>query len=375
MAHVLKSSKGEMGGLFRHYERAKNTNGEYIQFANQDININLSQLNYNLATHQKLTQNEFVKKRLSEVYYLKRKDVNIMCSWVVTKPKDILDSETEKFFKESYSFLENRYGKDNVISAYVHCDGTTDHMHFAFIPVVFDENKQHHKVSAKEVIHRTELQAFHKDLDKHMKNVFNRDIGVLNNATKDGNKSIQELKSEVHKNIVDRAKKQAEEVLENVEDIRIEYETKKAYVNSHIKQTAIFDGVTNKKGLLGKTKYEVTPEALEEMQSTYMDKIAVQKQQEHLELELNKISELISYKTIEKLKKELETEKQDNNKLIHTNFELLSKIDRLELQLDLLNNTIFNLPNDIRQQFSKEFDNQTELYYGESTSKSHSLSR
>ena len=49
MAHVAKYSKGALGHMFAHYERAKDKDGEYIKFGNEDIDTNKSHLNYNLA--------------------------------------------------------------------------------------------------------------------------------------------------------------------------------------------------------------------------------------------------------------------------------------------------------------------------------------
>ena len=72
-------------------------------------------------------------------------------------------------------------------------------MHFAFIPVVTDKKKGDLKVSAKELITRKHLQEFHPKLENHMKKVFGRDIGILNDATKAGNKTINELKGETIK--------------------------------------------------------------------------------------------------------------------------------------------------------------------------------
>lgn len=77
-------------------------------------------------------------------------DVNVMVDWVITLPQSLNDKGLEnedRFFREAYKFLNDRYGKENVISAYV-----------------------------------------------HMERVFGRDIGILNEATKEGNKSIEELK-------------------------------------------------------------------------------------------------------------------------------------------------------------------------------------
>lgn len=191
----MKFTRGSIGNLTRHYERYKKENGEYIKFGNQDINTEKTRLNYNLA--DKNNQLEFLKKRTSEVRCLNRKDVNVMCSWVVTLPGKIKSpQDQEKFFKESYNFLEEKYGKENVISSFVHLDEVTPHMHFAFIPVVYDEKRKDYKVSAKECITKYDLKRFHPEFEKYMENVFGHDIGILNEKTKEGNRSIKELKQE-----------------------------------------------------------------------------------------------------------------------------------------------------------------------------------
>jgi len=194
LAHVEKYHVGAIGNLCRHFERAKDKDGNYIKFRNQNIDLTLTASNYNLASSlQPLQQKEFIRKRLSEVKVLKRADVKVMCDWVVTLPKS-MELEERKFFGKTFNFLSNRYGQENVISAYVHRDETQPHLHFAFIPVTMDKKKNIPKVSAKEVLTRVELQRFHGDLDAYLESVFGKSIGVLNGATRDGNKSIDELK-------------------------------------------------------------------------------------------------------------------------------------------------------------------------------------
>ena len=199
MANAAKYNGGQTGGLTRHYERHKKEDGEYQLFKNQDIDTSRSHLNYNLAPERDGGQLAFIKQRCSEVKCQNRADVNVMVSWVVTAPKGLSEEECERFFQESYKFLNDRYGQGtdkNVISAYVHRDENQPHMHYAFVPVVTDKKKGHEKVSAKEAVARYDLQTFHPDLDEHMTAVFGRDIGVMNEATKDGNKTIEELKQE-----------------------------------------------------------------------------------------------------------------------------------------------------------------------------------
>jgi hypothetical protein len=101
-----------------------------------------------------------------------------MCSWVVTKPDNITEAETKRFFEETYKFLSNRYGTANVISAYVHMDESNPHMHFAFVPVAHDTKKNRDTVAANKVINRSELQKFHPALTKHMIKAFGRDVGI-----------------------------------------------------------------------------------------------------------------------------------------------------------------------------------------------------
>ena len=146
MANCKKATRGAMGHLMKHYERAKDENGEYIKFGNLQIDSSKSDLNYNLAPHRD-NQLDFMQKRLKEVHVLKRKDVNVMCSWVVTAPKELPEEHHREFFECTYEFLKQRYNptENNIISAYVHLDEATPHMHFAFIPVVHDKKKGYDK--------------------------------------------------------------------------------------------------------------------------------------------------------------------------------------------------------------------------------------
>ena len=203
MAHLAKYTAGSACGVLKHDER---TDMDKVQSRkNESIVSSRTYLNYNLAPIRKFNS---VEKTVTDytnrekIHLLKRKDVNIMCSWVVSLPKNISsEDEQNKFFRELYRFLEKRYGHqskngriENIITATVHLDETTPHMHFGFIPVAYDKNKDRYTVSAKLVSNRTDLQTFHKDLSNYMLKVFNRDVGIENGATKDGNQTVEQLK-------------------------------------------------------------------------------------------------------------------------------------------------------------------------------------
>lgn len=186
MAHMMKHTKASCGHMFAHFDRK----AEHI--SNENLDRTRTPLNYNLATHQQMDQGEFVRQRCSEVHCQNRKDVNVMVSWVITAPKDLQVEQEKDFFQASYDFLEKKYGKENVVSAYVHMDEATPHMHFAFVPVVPDERRGY-KVSAKECVNKAHLATFHEELQKYLQE---NEIGakILNNATREGNKSIRTLK-------------------------------------------------------------------------------------------------------------------------------------------------------------------------------------
>lgn len=226
MAHAAKFAANAVGRMCGHYGRIE---GDGVRRSNENIDPARTHLNYNLAPEHDGGQIAFMQKRLSEVKLQKRADVNVLCDWVVTLPVDekfkrfnpeIQRIETIKFFRASYDFLERRYGRENVVSAYVHMDEKTPHLHFAFIPVTEDKKKGGFKVSAKEVLSRSDLRTFHTDLQKAL-----RERGVildvLNGATKDGNKTVAELKKESIRAEVQTVERQG---MERVRAVRAEVE-------------------------------------------------------------------------------------------------------------------------------------------------------
>lgn len=199
MAHAAKYAASATGHMLSHYDRSKENLGD-------NIDLFRTHLNYNLAPDHGMSQLEFIQQRLSEVRHLNRADVNVMCDWVVTLPKEITciapdihmtpnhEMVSRLFFERTYKFMAERYGEENVISAYVHKDEKTDHMHFAFIPVVEDQKRGGEKLSAKEAITRADLRTFHDDLEQYLDRFGDWRFHVQNEATREGNKSIAELK-------------------------------------------------------------------------------------------------------------------------------------------------------------------------------------
>lgn len=186
--HLEKYKPTQVSGLIRHDLRRSENH------SNENIDKTRSHLNYDLSGHD--NPYEYYKERISQIKVQKRDDVKTMCSWCATLPKTMDIKEADKFFRGVYNFMCKRYGKENIVSAVVHMDETTPHIHIKFIPAVRDKkHPERYKCSAKEVINRRELQTIHKDLSKEMEKLFGRDIGILNGATAGGNRDILELKN------------------------------------------------------------------------------------------------------------------------------------------------------------------------------------
>lgn len=180
MAHVKKNTRGAVNGLANHFERKTDNH------SNEDIDCSRSYLNEDLLQDNSDMVTRF-QNRLYEVYCMKREDVKALGTWVVTLPdelKEVDHKQKQAFFEETKTFLEERYGEKNAVAAVVHYDETTPHLHYAFVPVVYDEKKQREKVSAKEVLNRQDLQTFHEQLDSRLKErlpFYER--GILNGKT------------------------------------------------------------------------------------------------------------------------------------------------------------------------------------------------
>lgn len=330
MANCQKYTKAATGHLTKHFERAKDVNGDYIKFGNQEIDTEKSDQNYNLAPGH--NQIEFIRQRCGEVQCLNRKDVNVMCSWVVTAPKNLDQGEEKAFFKHTYDFLAKRYGEKNVISSYVHLDEKSPHMHFAFVPVAMDKNKGIEKVSAKEVITRNDLQSFHKDLEKHLERALGHEVDILNEATKEGNKSIDELKrgtaikevsaikQKVSK-IVSKAQEEAKAIEDSIIPLQAEYDAYKAYLDQAKRDSDIsmmypeYAEVT-KKGIIHKQEYVTVPKEMWEAKHVSANEIhALERQRNEIEDKIREFKKSSSGECIKTLERELKKAKGLNEQL------------------------------------------------------------
>lgn len=345
MAHLEKFAKNNLGILLRHYDRSVGLNN-----GNENIDHSKSKLNYNLAKDdQPLKQLDFIHKRLSQVKVQNRKDVNVMCSWVVTIPKpfykNMYDENVQTFFQETYNFLSERYGRNNVISAYVHLDEITPHMHFAFIPVTEDKRKGGYKVSAKEVITRIDLRSFHKDLSNRMIDVFGYDIGIINKATEIGNKKVIELKRETLKELDKSIQDKQADLDYKIQNsqrqldlIDVEYQSKKAFIDQYDRfsdvSVAIPDYAKVKKNLLGKETVTVPLEQWKAKHISANEKSYLDRATQTFEKKINELKSSDEY-----IKQQDKIIKLENivDELERYNYELKDYVKSLLYSLNTVN--------------------------------------
>ena len=196
MAHVTSYKVGGAIGVLKHDERSEH---DHVQERkNESIDNSRTHLNYNLAAKRSGTLMQHIKRVCDEnnVRLSNRKDLNVMCSWVVTAPKTVKPAELPLFFKTCFDFLEKKYGKQYTLSATVHMDETTPHLHYCFLPVGLDKKNNRLTVSSKLVLSRSHLRTFHKELESELKTVFGRELGIENGATKEGNQTVAQLKQQ-----------------------------------------------------------------------------------------------------------------------------------------------------------------------------------
>ena len=142
-----KLTRVQAMGAYKHNERKTKNH------INKNIDSSKTELNYYLKKNELSYIKEFDK--IKEKYDLKgqiRSNSNIMCEMVFTSDQKFFDKigyeESKRYFEESYKFIceYKNLGEQNIISAVVHMDEDTPHMHLLFIPVIHTTDKQGNKI-------------------------------------------------------------------------------------------------------------------------------------------------------------------------------------------------------------------------------------
>ncbi|WP_195762800.1 plasmid recombination protein [Eggerthella guodeyinii] len=143
MAHLIGFKPGGLGNILAHVARHMDARGDYIRFGNAHIDTALTPSNYNLAPDWGCSQRERIDGALKRYGIKPRKNQNVVSSWLITLPEGFPEDREREFFEAAYSFLMGEVGGEgNMISAWVHMDESTPHLHFLFLPLVLVERTQ-----------------------------------------------------------------------------------------------------------------------------------------------------------------------------------------------------------------------------------------
>ena len=131
---------GDVPKSERHNERLNH------HYSNKDIDHSRTHLNYHLKeptgsyldTFYAIREQEHLKGNLR---LTGKKQSTLLCEFMVTSDKAFFDrigeQRTRQFFEDAYRFVCMKIGGEQyIVSAVVHMDESTPHMHLSFIPVV-----------------------------------------------------------------------------------------------------------------------------------------------------------------------------------------------------------------------------------------------
>ena len=135
----------EIGHIESHNERTKE---KYA--SNPDVDTSRSHLNFHLVTPQRKYRAE-AEKQIAEASCRTRSDsVRVVETLVTASPeffKGKKKGEVKAYFQEALDFIREHQDPKTIISAVVHMDEKTPHMHLSFVPLTADG-----RLSAKEIV-------------------------------------------------------------------------------------------------------------------------------------------------------------------------------------------------------------------------------
>ena len=135
----------EIGHIESHNERTKE---KYA--SNPDIDTSRSHLNFHLVSPERKYRAE-AEKQIAEAGCRTRSDsVRVVEALVTASPeffKGKKKGEIKAYFQEALDFIREHQDPKTIISAVVHMDEKTPHMHLCFVPLTADK-----RLSAKEIV-------------------------------------------------------------------------------------------------------------------------------------------------------------------------------------------------------------------------------
>ena len=152
----------EIGRIEAHDERAKETYA-----SNPDVDTSRSRLNFHLVRPRRSYRAE-AERQIAETGCRARKDsVRVVETLITASPEFFqgkMPKEVKEFFEYALDFIQSKQPSETIISAVVHVDEKTPHMHLCFVPLTADG-----RLSAKDIVgNRKRLTQWQDDFWRHM---------------------------------------------------------------------------------------------------------------------------------------------------------------------------------------------------------------
>ena len=152
----------EIGHIEAHNERTKE-----IYASNPDVDTSRSSRNFHLVTPQRSYRAE-AEKQIAEAGCRTRSDsVRVVEALVTASPeffKGKKCAEVKEYFTYALEFIRAHQNEKTIISAVVHMDEKTPHMHLCFVPLTEDG-----RLSAKDIVgNKKKLTWWQDEFWKHM---------------------------------------------------------------------------------------------------------------------------------------------------------------------------------------------------------------
>ena len=225
---IVRVSKVKSGtnttGIQKHVQRENNN------YENEDIDHSKTHLNYDLVNDNKQNFNNLIEEKIEQNYTSKRKirtDAVKHIDGLITSDNEFFNNQTsedtKRFFEQAKQFLEQEYGKDNLLYATVHMDEKTPHMHYGVVPITDDG-----RLSAKEVVgNKKALTAFQDRFNEHVKQRgYDLERGQSRQVTNAKHEQISQYKqkTEYHKQEYERESQKTDHIKQKNDKLMQEYQ-------------------------------------------------------------------------------------------------------------------------------------------------------
>lgn len=181
ICRIAKVKAGGVTGIQIHDRREK----EGVSHTNDDIDWTKTKENVDLLEQQERFRT-VVSNRIAELNLKRqpRSDATVMCQCLVTSDNTFFETrnrqEQTEYFKKSLDFIKERYGEKNLVSATIHYDERTPHMHINFVPVTEDG-----RLCARDLFSPKQLRTLQDDYNRFVReNGYDLERGQIDSKTK-----------------------------------------------------------------------------------------------------------------------------------------------------------------------------------------------